>query len=74
MEKPPSGTLSRGRGKREMVEHTLVPTLTFVTTAHISLAKAMYPAMPESTGQDHKIFPQGERPKEESCREEQQIL
>lgn len=59
---------------REMAEHTLVPIMTLVTTAYISLPKAMYPAMPESTGQDHKIFPQGERPKEESFREEQQIL
>ena len=50
---------------REMAEHTLVPIMTLVTTAYISLSKAMYPAMPESTGQDHKIFPQGERPKEE---------
>lgn len=74
MEKPLSGTLSHGGGKREMVEHMLVPIMTLVTTAHISLAKAVYPAMPESTGQDHKISLQGERPKEESFREEQQIL
>lgn len=41
MEKPLSGTLSHSRGK-EMAEHTLVPTMTLVTTAHTSLAKAMY--------------------------------
>ena len=74
MEKPLSGTLSHSRGKREMAEHTLVPTMTLVTTAHISLAKAMYPGISESTAQDRKIFPQGEMPKEESCREKQQIL
>ena len=57
-----------------MAEHTLVPTMTLVTTASISLATAMYPAMSESTGQDYTIFPQGEMSKEESCREEWQIL
>ena len=74
MEDLPSGTLSHGRGEREMAEHTLVPTMTLVTTASISLATAMYPATSESTGQDYKIFPQGEMPEEESCREEQHIL
>lgn len=69
-----SETLSHGRGEREMAEHTLVPTMTLVTTASISLATSMYSAMSESTGQDYTIFPQGEMPKEESCREERRIL